>query len=71
MHAMMEATGLPDASVDMITVQFVVHECPAQVIENLVRLAREAGESSEAQGQRWPVATCCMPGTHTSAPAGM
>ena len=74
MHANMEATGLPDASVDMITVQFVVHECPAQVIENLVRLAGEAGESSAGQGQRWPPAnllhagdTHFCPGRHVTA----
>ena len=33
----MEATGLPDASFDLVAVQFVTHECPSAVIESLVR----------------------------------
>ena len=46
-HANMERTGLPDASFDLITVQFVIHECPAAVIAALVaecrRLLRPGG----------------------------
>jgi ubiquinone/menaquinone biosynthesis C-methylase UbiE len=46
-HANMEATALPDASFDLITVQFVMHECPAAVISNLIaecrRLLRPGG----------------------------
>lgn len=37
MHGDMERTGLPDASFDMVCVQFVTHECPSRVIESLVR----------------------------------
>jgi ubiquinone/menaquinone biosynthesis C-methylase UbiE len=36
-HANMEATGLPAASFDLVTVQFVIHECPAAVTAALVR----------------------------------
>jgi SAM-dependent methyltransferase len=39
LHANMEDTGLPPASFDMVAVQFVIHECPAQVIANLVSAA--------------------------------
>ena len=76
MHANMEATGLPDASVDMIAVQFVVHECPAQVIENLVRGQRQAGQQGGGGGRQagkalrgqpgaaLADAACCMLDTH-------
>ncbi|KAL4442027.1 hypothetical protein ABPG77_011288 [Micractinium sp. CCAP 211/92] len=40
MHGNMEATGLPDASFDLVAVQFVTHECPGHVIDNLVRECR-------------------------------
>lgn len=47
MHANMEYSGLPDASFDLVSVQFVTHECPAAVIANLVaecrRLVRPGG----------------------------
>ena len=36
MHANMESTGLPDASFDLVAVQFVAHECPGRAIEGLV-----------------------------------
>ena len=36
LHANMESTGLPDASFDLVAVQFVTQECPAHVIDNLV-----------------------------------
>jgi hypothetical protein len=49
MHANMEATGLPDASFDMVAVQFVTHECPAHAIQALVR-----PRPSPAPGPRWP-----------------
>jgi len=46
-HGNMESTGLPDDSCDMVIAQFVIHECPAKVIENLVaeckRLVRPGG----------------------------
>ncbi|EFN58298.1 hypothetical protein CHLNCDRAFT_50738 [Chlorella variabilis] len=40
MHANMESTGLPDASFDLVAVQFVAHECPGRAIEGLVRECR-------------------------------
>lgn len=40
LHANMESSGLPDASYDMVSVQFVAHECPAKVLENIVKEAR-------------------------------
>ncbi|PSC68120.1 Methyltransferase type 11 [Micractinium conductrix] len=40
MHANMESTGLPAGSFDLVAVQFVTHECPAAVIENLIRECR-------------------------------
>jgi ubiquinone/menaquinone biosynthesis C-methylase UbiE len=40
LHANAESTGLPDASVDLITLQFIIHECPGAVIESLVNEAR-------------------------------
>ncbi|KAL4457547.1 hypothetical protein ABPG75_012412 [Micractinium tetrahymenae] len=40
MHANMEATGLPDASFDLVSVQYVTHECPGHVIDSLVRECR-------------------------------
>ena len=40
LHANMEATGLPAASYDLVTAQFVIHECPAAVIASLVAEAR-------------------------------
>ncbi|KAL4427807.1 hypothetical protein ABPG75_001896 [Micractinium tetrahymenae] len=40
LHSNMEATGLPDASFDLVAVQFVTHECPAHVIDNLVKECR-------------------------------
>lgn len=47
MHRNMESTGLPPASYDMVVVQFVAHECPARVLENMVaecrRLVRRGG----------------------------
>jgi SAM-dependent methyltransferase len=38
-HANMECSGLPDASYDMVSVQFVTHECPAAVLTNICREA--------------------------------
>ena len=32
----MEHTGFPDASFDVVSVQFVTHECPAHIIDSLV-----------------------------------
>lgn len=47
MHGNMESSGLPDASFDLVSVQFVAHECPAHVLTNLVaecrRLVRPGG----------------------------
>jgi SAM-dependent methyltransferase len=47
MHGNMESSGLPDASFDFVSVQFVAHECPAHVLTNLVaecrRLVRPGG----------------------------
>jgi ubiquinone/menaquinone biosynthesis C-methylase UbiE len=47
LHANMEATGLPDASFDLVTAQFVIHECPGSAIEALAaeaaRLLRRGG----------------------------
>ena len=40
LHANMERSGLPDASFDFVSVQFVAHECPAVVLENMVKEAR-------------------------------
>ena len=34
----MDENGLPSASFDLVTVQFVMHECPAEVTANLVSL---------------------------------
>nr|WP_225867125.1 class I SAM-dependent methyltransferase [Cyanobium sp. PCC 7001] len=46
-HAAAEATGLPDASVDLITLQFVCHELPAAataaVLRESARLLRPGG----------------------------
>lgn len=36
LHRDMEHTGLPDASCDVVSVQFVTHECPAHIIRSLV-----------------------------------
>lgn len=35
-HGNMEQTGMEEGSFDLITVQFVIHECPAQVIRNVI-----------------------------------
>ncbi|KAG7672678.1 hypothetical protein Ndes2526B_g08793 [Nannochloris sp. 'desiccata'] len=47
MHGNMESSGLPNASFDFVSVQFVAHECPAHVLTNLVaecrRLVRPGG----------------------------
>lgn len=47
MHGNMESSGLPDASFDFVSVQFVAHECPTHVLVNLVsecrRLVRPGG----------------------------
>ena len=37
-------TRLPDASFDLVAVQFVTHECPSWVIESLVRAGLDAGQ---------------------------
>ena len=39
-HANMESSGLPDATYDLVSVQFVTHECPIAVLQNIVREAR-------------------------------
>ncbi|CAD7701304.1 unnamed protein product [Ostreobium quekettii] len=39
MHAKAEATGLPSKSYDLVNVQYVVHECPAEATVNIVREA--------------------------------
>jgi ubiquinone/menaquinone biosynthesis C-methylase UbiE len=47
MHANAEATGLPDNSFDLITLQFVIHELPreatATIVEECYRLLRSGG----------------------------
>lgn len=40
MHALGEATGLPDSSQDLVALQFVIHECPPAAIGDLVAEAR-------------------------------
>jgi ubiquinone/menaquinone biosynthesis C-methylase UbiE len=39
-HGLAEACGLPDASVDLVVYNFVIHECPEGVIRDLVQEAR-------------------------------
>ena len=36
----MESSGLPDASYDFVSIQFVAHECPTRVLSNMVKEAR-------------------------------
>ena len=36
MHANIEDSGLPAASFDLVSIQFVFHECPGEVIDNIV-----------------------------------
>jgi ubiquinone/menaquinone biosynthesis C-methylase UbiE len=36
MHADMEHSGLPDGSFDLVSIQFVTHELPGEIIKNLV-----------------------------------
>ena len=40
LHALGEATGLPDASQDVVSASYLVHECTAEAIGDLVREAR-------------------------------
>jgi ubiquinone/menaquinone biosynthesis C-methylase UbiE len=46
-HGNMEQTGLPDNSFDLISIQFVIHECPEEIINNVIkeckRLLRPGG----------------------------
>lgn len=34
---MLEKSGLPSKSQDLVAVQFVIHECPADIISQMVR----------------------------------
>lgn len=43
-HGDMEHSGLPDASFDMVSVQFVCHELPGEVIARLVSAGRGRGQ---------------------------
>jgi ubiquinone/menaquinone biosynthesis C-methylase UbiE len=47
LHAKAEATGLPDASFDLITLQFVIHELPREatqaIFQECLRLLRSGG----------------------------
>lgn len=36
-HGMLEKSGLPSKSQDLVAVQFVIHECPADIISQMVR----------------------------------
>jgi ubiquinone/menaquinone biosynthesis C-methylase UbiE len=45
-----EATGLPDASVDIVNLQFVAHELPAQAT---LEILREAHRILKPNGQLW------------------
>lgn len=36
-HGMLERSGLPSRSQDLVAVQFVIHECPADIISQMVR----------------------------------
>jgi ubiquinone/menaquinone biosynthesis C-methylase UbiE len=40
LHLNAESTGLPDASFDLISLQFIIHECPGEIIDNLVKEAK-------------------------------
>lgn len=40
LHLNAESTGLPDASFDLISLQFIIHECPGEIIDNLVKEGR-------------------------------
>lgn len=46
-HGNMEKTGLPNGSFDLISIQFVIHECPEEIIDNVIqeckRLLRPGG----------------------------
>lgn len=39
-HADMEHSGLPDGSFDLVSIQFVMHELPGEIITNLVHEAK-------------------------------
>lgn len=39
-HAPFEHTSLPDASCDLVTASFVIHECPPPAIRDLIKEAR-------------------------------
>jgi ubiquinone/menaquinone biosynthesis C-methylase UbiE len=38
-HARAEATGMPDASFDLVTSNFVIHECPPSAIDDMIQEA--------------------------------
>lgn len=40
---MLERSGLPPRSQDLVAVQFVIHECPADIISQMVRRLCGAG----------------------------
>ncbi|KAI7841687.1 hypothetical protein COHA_004554 [Chlorella ohadii] len=46
-HGMLEKSGLPSKSQDLVAVQFVIHECPADIISQMIqegkRLLRPGG----------------------------
>jgi ubiquinone/menaquinone biosynthesis C-methylase UbiE len=47
LHANMDENGLPAGSYDLVTVQFVMHECPAAVSAGLVSLRGATGGGLE------------------------
>lgn len=38
-HGMLERSGLPSRSQDLVAVQFLIHECPAAIISQMVSSA--------------------------------
>lgn len=39
-HSLAEKTGLPAESVDVVSVCFVIHECPVSAIEGIIKEAK-------------------------------
>ncbi|EFN54576.1 hypothetical protein CHLNCDRAFT_35970 [Chlorella variabilis] len=70
-HSRLEASGLPSRSQDLVAVQFVIHECPADIISQMIqeskRLLRPGGvlafvdiNPNSATGRRMPPAVATL-----------